>query len=150
MNHHCLQNGPKMIIGDPHHPVPGNLTTQGCMFSMKSIYFIKIYWLIVMKTFWYHVYTRTKKRSGSRSSARSAPVAVEAVLETGLSPERVPKLEPIDHELETDGDVTPILPDPADDQSDSDAALFLGPVLEMNLSHDSSVSASDTGQNNGK
>lgn len=139
-----------MIIGDPHHPVPGNLTTQGNIFTIKSIYLKKIYRLITIKTFCDYAYIRTKKRSGSRSSARSAPVAVEAVLETALSPERVPKLEPIDHELETDGDVTPILPDPADDQSDNDAALFLGPVLEMNLSHDSSVSASDTGQNNGK
>lgn len=105
-------------------------------------------WRSASSSAWQPKYSRTKKRSGSRSSTRSAPISVEAVLETTLSPDRVPKLEPMDHDLE-DGDVTSILSDAAEDQSDSNAALFLGPVLEMDISHDSRISASDTGQNNG-
>lgn len=92
-------------------------------------------------------FIRTKKRSGSRSSTRNAPISVEAVLETTLSTERVPKLEPIDHDMEIDGDASTILSEGED--QDSNAALFLGPVMEMKISHDR-VSASDTGQNNGK
>ncbi|KAK3927367.1 Broad-complex core protein isoforms 1/2/3/4/5 [Frankliniella fusca] len=93
--------------------------------------------------------TRTKKRTGSRGSARSAPIAVEAVLETTLSPERVPKLEPVDHDEDTDGDASAILSDAAEDPNDSTTDLFLGSVMEMSITPDNSVSASDTGQNNG-
>ncbi|KAJ1523890.1 hypothetical protein ONE63_010444 [Megalurothrips usitatus] len=92
---------------------------------------------------------RTKKRSGSRNSSRSAPVSVETVLEEHLSPEIVPKLEPVDHELEMDEDITPILSDGAEDQIENKSALLLGPVVVMEDAHESSVSASDTGQNNG-
>ncbi|XP_034235601.1 protein tramtrack, beta isoform-like isoform X2 [Thrips palmi] len=96
---------------------------------------------------WQPHYSRTKKRSGSRNSARNAPISVETVLETTLahSPDRVPKLEPMDHDLEIDGDATPSLLDAVDE--DSNTALFLGPVMEMKISHDR-VSASDTGQSN--
>lgn len=69
-------------------------------------------------------------------------------METTLSPDRVPKLEPMDHELEIDSDAVAILSDVAEDQSESDATMFLGPVMDMKISHDSRVS--DTGQNNGK
>ncbi|KAE8743583.1 hypothetical protein FOCC_FOCC010830 [Frankliniella occidentalis] len=92
---------------------------------------------------------RTKKRTGSRGSARGAPISVEAVLETALSPERVPKLEPMDHDEDTDGDTSAILSDAAEDLADSNTDLFLGPVMEMSITPDNSVSASDTGQNNG-
>lgn len=97
---------------------------------------------------WKPHYSRTKKRSGSRNSARNAAISVETVLETSLahSPDRVPKLEPMDHDLETDGEGTPSLIDAVDE--DSNTALFLGPVMEMKISHDR-VSASDTGQSNG-
>ncbi|XP_026278823.1 protein tramtrack, beta isoform isoform X1 [Frankliniella occidentalis] len=91
---------------------------------------------------------RTKKRTGSRGSARGAPISVEAVLETALSPERVPKLEPMDHDEDTDGDTSAILSDAAEDLADSNTDLFLGPVMEMSITPDNSVSASDTGQNN--
>lgn len=71
------------------------------------------------------------------------------MLETTLthSPDRVPKLEPMDHDLEIDEDATPSLLDVVDE--DSNAALFLGPVMEMKISHER-VSASDTGQSNGE
>lgn len=98
---------------------------------------------------WQQHYSRTKKRSGSRNSSRSAPVSVETVLEEHLSPEIVPKLEPVDHELEMDEDITPILSDGAEDQIENKSALLLGPVVVMEDAHESSVSASDTGQNNG-
>ena len=96
---------------------------------------------------WQPNYSRTKKRLGSRSSARNASVSVETVLETALSPDRVPKLEPMDHEVEADSDTAPILSDAAEDQAENNAVMFLGPVMDMQISHDR---VSDTGQNNGK
>lgn len=135
-------------VRSPHLPNHGNLTIQGIIHFKFDIVCL----VLILKIHWYLFscsLNRTKKRSGSRNSARSAPISVETVLETTLadSPERVPKLEPIDHDLEMDGDATPNLLDVVDE--DSNTALFLGPVMEMKISHDR-VSAADTGQSNGK
>jgi len=78
-------------------------------------------------------------------------VSIESVFQSRglqLSPERVPKIEPLDL-LEVDGDSqAPSVLSGSEEGVDNNTALFLGSVVDLKV-HQDRISTADTGQNKG-